>query len=378
MADFAEQLQQGATEDKAQISQEIADAQATRTRRRAEMEKELADKKAEYDQLKANAPQPTEPPKFAPPPQAPNTQEMLKPTSLQKQFGLASIFALLSVGIAKGSAIYGLKALGGFMEGAHASNVEQAKAALDDYNSNMRTVHEANENALHEYNAIWQDKKLNWDAKLSLYREKALQFEDKLSIEKLDQDDVNGIHQLERDRANVQKTFATEMLRSEQMAQQMAQHGISNQIQEKRLQLEELRLNKEQTGKPSPSQERQELQTLLKSYEGEVKSAQKAVDSHVFTSPTEAESKALTDAQANVSQIRKRLSEMAGIEAQRAPGAAPAPSAAPRQLPEGGQVLKGVIVVRRKADGKLGTLAEKDFDPKKYEKIPEGQSVQMR
>jgi hypothetical protein len=224
MADFAEQLQQDATEEKAQISQEIADAQATRTQRRAEMEKELADKKAEYQQLKANAPQPTEPPKLAPPTQAPNTQEMLKPTSLQKQFGLASIFALLSVGLAKGSAIYGLKALGGFMEGAHASNVEQAKAALDDFNSNMKVVHDANENALHEYNAIWQDKKQSWDSKLQLFREKALQFEDKLAIEKLDQGDVNGIHQLNKDRANVQKSMATELLRNEQIKNQMAHY----------------------------------------------------------------------------------------------------------------------------------------------------------
>lgn len=224
MADYTEQLQADATEEKAQISQEIAEAQANRARRRADLEAELKSKQAEYDDLKANAPQPSAPPKFIPPPQAPNTQEMLKPTSLQKQFGLASIFALLSVGLAKGSAIYGLKALGGFMEGAHASNVEQAKAALQDFNSNMQVVHDANQAALHEYNAIWQDKKLSWDTKLQVFREKALMFEDKLALEKLDQGDVNGIHQLNKDRANVNKTMHTELLRNEQIKNQMAHY----------------------------------------------------------------------------------------------------------------------------------------------------------
>ena len=45
-------------------------------------------------------------------------------------------------------------------------------------------------------------------------------------------------------------------------------------------------------------------------------------------------------------------------------------------LPAGGQMISGKIMVRRKSDGQPGMISEQNFDPAKYEKIPEGVPVQ--
>jgi hypothetical protein len=236
LTDFAASLQKDAEGEKQQISQEIAEQKATTEAGKTALEARLAERTPEYEELKYRQAQldtiPT--PKLAPPPPAPSTQEMIKPTSLQRQFGIASIFALLSVGLAKGSAIYGLKGLAGFMEGAHAGNLEQAKAAIDDFNNNMKSVHEANENALAEYNAIFNNKKLGFEAQERAFKLKALEFSDQLALQQYEQSGLTAVHKLNQDRANVDKAMHTELLRNEQIKMQMEHYERMAGIAEKK------------------------------------------------------------------------------------------------------------------------------------------------
>lgn len=213
---YEEELASGAESQKSVLDKQIAEEKAAREAGIARLEQARKAREPEWDRFKqkqAEVEAVGPPPKLEKPPAAPNTQEMLKPTSLQQTFGMASIFALLSVGIAKGSAIYGLKALGGFMEGAHAGNVEQAGAALKDFNSNMQRVHASNESSLQEYNAIFNNKKYTLEMQEHAFKLKALEFNDELALQEYAQKGMTGTHALLRERAKVDFTFAKEMQR---------------------------------------------------------------------------------------------------------------------------------------------------------------------
>jgi hypothetical protein len=134
---------------------------------------------------------------------------------------MASIFALLSVGLAKGNAVYGLKALGGFMEGAHASNVEQAKAALDDYNEKMKEVHEINDNAYREYNAIFNNTKMGMEAQTQMAHQAALKFDDQLQIENLRTGNLVEFNKIQNQRFKNQIEMAKAIGQTEALAERI-------------------------------------------------------------------------------------------------------------------------------------------------------------
>ena len=149
---------------------------------------------------------------------------MLKPTSLQKTVGMASVFALLSVGLAKGQGVYGLKALGGFLEGAHNGNVEQANAALKDFNNNMEYVRATNEYALAQYNSIIGNKKYSLEVQDRMFRQKALEMDDQLSIQQLEQGGMNAVHTRLRDLAKMNYEFDKELNRHRQIENQLVSY----------------------------------------------------------------------------------------------------------------------------------------------------------
>ena len=118
---------------------------------------------------------------------------MTRPTSLQKTFGMASIFALLSVGITKGASINGLRALGGFMKGAREGNMEQAKMAHQTFLDQMEEVHATNEAAIKDYNAIIGNKKFTLEQQSQMYRQKALEYKDEMGALAQEQHGMNGV-----------------------------------------------------------------------------------------------------------------------------------------------------------------------------------------
>lgn len=214
-SDYQEELSTGAEAEKKVLDEQIAEEKAATQAGVEALKQARAKRVPEWEQFKQKQAE-TElitPPKLERPPPAPKTQEMLKPTSLQQTMGMASIFALLSVGIAKNSAIYGLKALGGFMEGAHAGNVEQAETALKDFNAEMARVHASNESSLQEYNAIFQNKKYTLEMQEHAFKLKALEFNDELALQEYAQKGMIGTHALLRERAKVDLTFAKELER---------------------------------------------------------------------------------------------------------------------------------------------------------------------
>jgi hypothetical protein len=164
--------------------------------------------------------------------------------------GLASIFALLSVGLAKGSAVYGLKALGGFLEGAHAGNLERADAAHKDFIDQMSSVKEANDVALAEYNAIIGNRKLSLDSQERMLKLKALEFQDELSLQALEQGGMNAVHTRLRDLAKTNFEYTKELDRHKEMQAKIAQGrgaGRGTTTQEYKLLLAD-RANGRQTG----------------------------------------------------------------------------------------------------------------------------------
>lgn len=212
---YEEELSTGADAEKKVLDQQIAEEKAATEAGAAKLAEARRAREPEWQQFKKKQAEveAIAPPKLERPPPPPNSQEMLKPTSLQKTMGMASVFALLSVGLAKGSAIYGLKALGGFMEGAHAGNVEQAEASLKDYNNQMKYVHDTNEYALQEYNAIFNNKKYTLEMQEHAFKQKALEFNDELALKEYEQKGMLGTHALLRERAKVDMAFAKELQR---------------------------------------------------------------------------------------------------------------------------------------------------------------------
>ncbi len=206
-----------------QTEKEIADQEAMTKRQGDLVRKQQQERKPYLDQANKTAEEIAQlkPPTLERPPTPPNTQEMLRPTSLQKTMGMASIFALLAVGVAKGSGSLALNAFSGFLEGAHAGNVEQATAALKDFNSNMARVREANEAALAEYNAIIGNKKLSLDAQERAFRMKALEFQDELSLAALEQGGMNAVHARRQDLARMSTTWGIEAFKYQQLEEQM-------------------------------------------------------------------------------------------------------------------------------------------------------------
>lgn len=215
---YEDTLATGAESEKAVLDAQIAEEKAASEAgvRRLEEARKLREPEWERYKQKQAEVEAIQPPRLMKPPPPPNTQEMTRPTSLQKTMGMASIFALLSVGLAKDSAIYGLKAMGGFLEGAHAGNLEQADAALKDYNNNMRYVHDTNEYALQEYNAIFNNKKFTLQQQENAFKQKALEFNDTLALEEYRQKGMTGTHALLRERAKVDLAFAKELKRSQE------------------------------------------------------------------------------------------------------------------------------------------------------------------
>jgi hypothetical protein len=216
--DYESQLRTGADEEKAVLDRQIAEEKAASVAAQERLAEARKAREPEWEAFKKKQAEleAIKPPTLANPPAPPETQEMLKPTSLQRTMGMASVFALLSVGLAKNSAIYGLKAMGGFLEGAHAGNVEQAEAALKDYNNNMKYVHDANEYSLQEYNAIFNNKKLSLEQQHWAFQQKALEFNDTLASEQLRDKGMTGVHALLRERAKIDLTFAKELKRSQE------------------------------------------------------------------------------------------------------------------------------------------------------------------
>ena len=217
---YQDEIQKEVEEQRAQNERARAAVAAARKQREPEWE-ELKKRQSEYEAV------PT--PKLEKPPPPPNSQEMLKPTTLQKTVGMASVFALLSVGLAKGQGIYGLKALGGFMEGAHKGNVEQANAALKDFNNNMEYVRATNEYALAQYNAIIGNKKYSLEVQDRMFRQKALEMEDELSIQQLEQGGMNAVHVRLRDLAKMNHEFNKELDRHKQIQGQLTNYSERTQ-----------------------------------------------------------------------------------------------------------------------------------------------------
>ena len=192
---FEQYLSDDADAQKAQVDEQIAEQRAhneevkrLREARRTDLQPDLQDwqrRVSDLDKIR--------PPVLQRPPQAPDTQEMTRPTSLQKTFGMASIFALLSVGITKGASINGLRALGGFMKGAREGNMEQAKMAHQTFLDQMEEVHATNEAAIKDYNAIIGNKKFTLEQQSQMYRQKALEYKDEMGMLAQEQGGMNAV-----------------------------------------------------------------------------------------------------------------------------------------------------------------------------------------
>jgi hypothetical protein len=345
-----ERLKQAALEERAQREESVKRLEAVQQEKAPEVER-LGRMRDRVENL------PT--PSYTNPPPSPNTQQMLQPTNLQKTFGMASIFALLSVGLAKGNAVYGLKALGGFMEGAHASNVEQAKAALDDYNEKMKEVHEINDNAYREYNAIFNNTKMGMEAQTQMAHQAALKFDDQLQIENLRTGNLvefNKIqnqrfkNQIEMDKAIGQTEALAERMRHDKAMENRATSGARPSKEEYELMLS-ARAKGQSTGNQlvdnlSPddaaaklkkggatsTQERQELTALLTSYQKDAQAIQKKMDSYHLYSPPKELSEQLKDIKAKMLQVRSRLSEMSGLQGGALPPAGGTPKSKEERL----------------------------------------------
>ena len=344
--DFVQTITQNADEEKAESRRiEAQRAQAT-AESRARLEQSLAERKKEYETFKQKQgeAEAVKPPVFQPPPTPPNTQEMVKPSSLEKTMGVASIFALLSVGIAKGQAIYGLKAFSGFMQGAHAGNLEQAKASIDDYKNSMEQVRQANEQAEREYLNIFNNKKLSVEQAQQAVHLKALEFKDESFLESMKIGDIDKQFEFLKDRRKTTQEAIKDSLHYQDVTAKMANQAAHLGIAQERLQIDREKIGREKSGKVSPTQERQELTTLIKTYENDAKAAQKKIDSHKFFSAPQAEKDALKEAQANLNEARNRLKTLAGYEGTGSP--------APKEIAQPGSKLigktaKGELVYER-------------------------------
>lgn len=206
------QLKKQADESKLANEQAIARLEAARKERDPEIAK-LRQRRDAVENL------PT--PKFTPPPTAPNTVQQLQPSPMQKTFGMAAIFALLSVGLSKGAGSEALRGFGGFLEGANQGNIELAKASLDDFNANIKAVHEANDSAYQAYNAVFNNTKLSFDAQERLIHQTALKYEDQVGLEKLRQGGMVEFNKLQNQRFKNQAEMSKEMVRMQQVAERI-------------------------------------------------------------------------------------------------------------------------------------------------------------
>ncbi len=233
MAEAAEQdtyeqtLARGAAEQKAILTEQIGEQKGQSAQDVAELQRLQREQKPEYERFKQKQMEMEgmrPPPVLEKPPPAPRTQEMIAPSSLEKTVGMASIFALLSVGMAKGSAIYGLKALGGFLTGAHAGNLEQADAAIKDFNSEMKRVHDANEYSRQQYLDVFNNKKYTLEMQEHAIHLKALEMKDELMVQARREKGMTGVHDLIRQRADVDHKMGQEMHRYRQWEETIRHH----------------------------------------------------------------------------------------------------------------------------------------------------------
>jgi hypothetical protein len=209
-----------------QVAAQVAEQKAFNERAKAAALAAREERKPEWEALRERqrAYEQTPPPVFRKPPEAPQTQKMLEPTSLQKTLGMASVFSLLSVGLAKGSAIYGIRALGGFMQGAREGQMQTAEAALKDYNAKMKEVQEANQTALEEYNAIIGNRKMSLETQAQMLRIKALEFQDDLTIQSMEQGGLTAVNDRLNKLADMNFKYTAEIDRHQQIQAQMAHY----------------------------------------------------------------------------------------------------------------------------------------------------------
>jgi hypothetical protein len=226
MATATEQIDQSRAEIRDDITTEIqeqkdfnARVQEAAARARAEKQPLYESERVASEDL-AQAAQKI--PELKPVPVPPNIQQMTAPTTLQKQFGMAAIFALFATGITKDRGGYALRALGGFMKGAREGNMEQAEAAIKDFNTNMAAVHASNEQALRQYNAIIASKKLTLEAKDRILKIKMNEFGDEMFAMELEQKGMKGVHALINQRAKMDHDMQMELLRTKQIEAQIA------------------------------------------------------------------------------------------------------------------------------------------------------------
>lgn len=216
--------QRRANED---IDRQIAEERGLQARMQQTAQEQGAERKPIYEDLRQAGRDYTETlkankPRYMPLPVPPNTEEMTAPTSIQKTFGMAAIFALLAAGFTKDRSMAGLHAIGGFMKGAREGSAERAKAAIDDFNNNMKYAIAMNNQAEKEYERIIADPKLTFEQKERELKLKMLEHQDTQWLLELEQKGMNGIHNLMNSRNNLNHQMQMELLRTQQISAQMA------------------------------------------------------------------------------------------------------------------------------------------------------------
>src|SRR5262245_56593193 len=226
IANETDEITKSRAELRSDIEKQIAEQRGFNVRAQELARKQAEERKPYYqDVAKAEAElaqtAATKRPTMEKLPQPPDVEGMVQPTNLQRMFGTAAIFSLLAVGLTKGDGIEGLRALGGFMQGAREGNMERAEAAIKTYNLSMDRAVKGNELALKEYNSILADKKISLDAKERLLKLKMYEHEDQTGLMELEQKGMKGIFDLMHQRATLDHQMMIEQLRTRQVEAQI-------------------------------------------------------------------------------------------------------------------------------------------------------------
>jgi hypothetical protein len=167
------------------------------------------------------------------------------------------------------------------------------------------------------YNQILTSSKLNLEEKFRAYELEARSANDRAAIAAAEGKNIDAAikhdEELMKTGASILQHVETEKMNRERlnMQEQLARERLG--FEREKLGVEREKLERERTGKPTPAQERQELTTLLKSYQDEAKGLQKKIDSyHIFNPPADT-TKRMDEVQAEMAKIRHKLATMSGL-----------------------------------------------------------------
>ena len=273
-------------------------------------------------------------PTYAEIPKPPNTQAMIQPTNIQKIFAISSIFSLFAAGITKDRAALGLTGLAGFMKGANEGNLQQANAALADYNNNFRWALETNRIITQQYKDILLSNNMNLEAKEQALRIKMLENHDQGMADVIRQGNLSEVIKYIENRDKVAVQMQQTQLRTQELEERLKilqqNSGLASQrldLEQQKIDVEREKLRQQKTG--TSSQDRMALSSLLTAYNKQITELQKEKDSYWVHSPPPELTSELQRLKDERDKVQKRLSDIGQVPS--APNVPPTAPNAPNK-----------------------------------------------